>query len=63
MRSITGIPYPLPINTASSSLIRELPGLGRKAADSIIAGVPYTDREDFLKRVHEGDKLLRFIEI
>ncbi|MCO5383855.1 MAG: radical SAM protein [Methanosarcina barkeri] len=63
MRSITGIPYPLPINTASSSLIRELPGLGKKTADSIIAGVPYTDREDFLKRVHEGDKLLRFIEI
>lgn len=63
MRSITGIPYPLPINKASSSLIRELPGLGRKAADSIIAGVPYTDRDDFLRRVHEGEKLLRFVEI
>ncbi|HET8686374.1 MAG TPA: radical SAM protein [Methanosarcina sp.] len=63
MRSITGIPYPLPINTASPNLIRELPGLGRKASDSIIAGVPYTDREDFLKRVSEGDRLLRFIEI
>ncbi len=63
MRSITGILYPLPINKASSSLIRELPGLGRKAADSIIAGVPYTDRDDFLRRVHEGEKLLRFVEI
>ncbi len=63
MRSITGIPYPLPINTASLSLIRELPGLGRKSADSIIAGVPYIDRTDFLKRVSEGDKLIRFIEI
>ncbi len=63
MRSITGIPYPLPINTASPNLIRELPGLGRKAADSIIAGVPYIDREDFLRRVNEGDKLLRFVEI
>jgi Uncharacterized Fe-S oxidoreductase len=63
MRSITGIPYPLPINTASPSLIRELPGLGRKTADSIIAGVPYNDREDFLGRVNEGDKLLRFINI
>jgi radical SAM superfamily enzyme with C-terminal helix-hairpin-helix motif len=63
MRSITGIPYPLPINTASHSLIRELPGLGKKTADSIISGVPYIDREDFLRRVSEGDKLLRFIEV
>jgi radical SAM superfamily enzyme with C-terminal helix-hairpin-helix motif len=63
MRSITGIPYPLPINAASPNLIRELPGLGKKAADSIIAGVPYIDREDFLRRVSEGDKLLRFIDI
>jgi radical SAM superfamily enzyme with C-terminal helix-hairpin-helix motif len=63
MRSITGIPYPLNINTASTSLIRELPGLGRKAADSITAGIPYADREDFLRRVSEGAKLLNFIEI
>jgi radical SAM superfamily enzyme with C-terminal helix-hairpin-helix motif len=63
MRSITGIPYPLPINTASPNLIRELPGLGRKAADSIISGIPYYDREDFLRRVREGEGLLRFIEI
>ncbi|HPS89743.1 MAG TPA: radical SAM protein, partial [Methanosarcina vacuolata] len=63
MRSITGIPYPLPINAASPNLIRKLPGLGKKAADSIIAGVPYIGREDFLRRVSEGDKLLRFIDI
>lgn len=63
MRSITGIPYPLPINAASPNLIRELPGIGKKAADSIIAGVPYIGREDFLRRVSEGDRLLRFIEI
>lgn len=63
MRSITGIPYPLNINTASVSLIRELPGLGRKAADSVIAGLPYADREDFLRRVSEGENLLKFIEI
>jgi radical SAM superfamily enzyme with C-terminal helix-hairpin-helix motif len=63
MRSITGIPYPLNINTASAPLIRELPGLGRKAADSVIAGIPFADREDFLRRVSEGDKLLKFLEI
>lgn len=63
MRSITGIPYPLNINTASASLIWELPGLGRKAADSVIAGIPYAGREDFLRRVSEGEKLLKFIKI
>jgi radical SAM superfamily enzyme with C-terminal helix-hairpin-helix motif len=63
MRSITGIPYPLPINAASPALIRELPGIGRKAADSIAAGIPYTDREDFLRRVSEGEKIISFIEI
>ncbi|KKH46934.1 radical SAM protein [Methanosarcina sp. 1.H.A.2.2] len=63
MRSITGIPYPLHINTASPALIREIPGIGRKAADSIAAGIPYIDREDFLRRVNEGEKVISFIEI
>jgi radical SAM superfamily enzyme with C-terminal helix-hairpin-helix motif len=63
MRSITGIPYPLHINIAPVSLVRELPGISRKTADSIIGGTPYTDKEDFMRRVNEGEKLLRFIEI
>jgi radical SAM superfamily enzyme with C-terminal helix-hairpin-helix motif len=63
MRSITGIPYPLNINTAPSPLIKELPHLGKKASDSVIAGVPFTDREDFLRRVGEGERLLKFIKI
>ncbi len=44
MRSITGIPYPLHINSASLTLIRCLPGIGKKAAASIAAGVPYSNR-------------------
>ncbi|AAM06229.1 TPA: radical SAM protein [Methanosarcina acetivorans] len=63
MRSITGIPHPLPVNTASPALIREIPGISRRAADSIASGVPYTSREDFLRRVSEGDKIISFIEI
>jgi radical SAM superfamily enzyme with C-terminal helix-hairpin-helix motif len=63
MRSITSIPYPLPLNVASFSLVKELPGISRKVAASVIAGIPYTDREDFLRRVNEGEKLLKFIEI
>ncbi|MCC4769428.1 radical SAM protein [Methanosarcina sp. DH2] len=63
MRSITGIPYPLPINAASPALIRELPRIGRKTADLIAAGIPYADREDFLRRVSEGEKIISFIDI
>ncbi len=63
MRSITGIPYPLHINSASLTLIRCLPGIGKKAAASIAAGVPYSNRDDFLKRVSEGEKVIDFIEI
>ena len=63
MRSITGIPYPLPINAASPALIRELPRIGRKTADLIAAGIPYADREDFLRRISEGEKIISFIGI
>lgn len=63
MRSITGIPYPLQVNTASPALIRELPGIGKKVASSIAAGIPYSDKNDFLKRVSEGKKVIDFIEI
>ena len=62
MRSVTGIPYPLRINSASSYLIRELPGLSRKAADAIEIGAPYAEREDFLKRVPNGEKFLEYIK-
>ncbi|MGB9930025.1 MAG: radical SAM protein [Methanosarcina sp.] len=63
MRSITGIPYPLPVNTSPVSLLRELPELNRKTADALIAGIPYTNAEDFLKRAAEGEKILKFIKI
>jgi radical SAM superfamily enzyme with C-terminal helix-hairpin-helix motif len=63
MRSITSIPYPLPINMASFSLVKELPGISRKVAASVIAGIPYVDRADFLRRVKEGEELIKFIKI
>jgi len=63
MRSITSIPYPLHINMASFSLVKELPGISRKVAASVIAGSPYIDRDDFVRRVKEGEKLINFIKI
>ena len=62
-RSITGIPYPLEINHASFSLIKELPGVGKKRAVEILRGVPYEDEEDFIKRIDNGNELIRHIVI
>jgi radical SAM superfamily enzyme with C-terminal helix-hairpin-helix motif len=49
-RSITGVPFPLDVNTAPTSLIRELPGLGKNQAVTIKSMTPFSGIEDFLKR-------------
>jgi radical SAM superfamily enzyme with C-terminal helix-hairpin-helix motif len=61
-RSITGIPYPLEINNTSLSLIKEIPGVGKKRAAEIFRGVPYEDEEDFIKRIENGKELIRHIK-
>jgi len=62
-RSITGVPYPLEINRADLSLIREVPGIGKSRAAQILRGTPYTDEEDFLRRVEKGKELIRYLRI
>ncbi|MCG7852573.1 MAG: radical SAM protein, partial [Methanosarcinaceae archaeon] len=62
-RSITGIPYPLEINNTSFSLIKELPGVGKKRAAEILRGIPYEDREDLITRVENGKELIQYIKI
>lgn len=49
-RSVTGVPFPVDINGASVSLIRELPGIGKNQAAAIRNLAPFSDMEDFLKR-------------
>jgi radical SAM superfamily enzyme with C-terminal helix-hairpin-helix motif len=49
-RSITGVPYPLNINTAPMSLIQELPGIGKKQASLISKEAPFRNAEDFAER-------------
>ena len=62
-RSITGIPYPLNINQASIKLIRELPGIGKKQAASIVGGVPYKSEQDFLNKNVIGEDILKYIKM
>jgi radical SAM superfamily enzyme with C-terminal helix-hairpin-helix motif len=62
-RSITGIPYPLEINNTSFSLIKELPGVGKKRAAEILRGIPYEGEEDLLMRIENGKELIQYIKI
>ena len=45
-RSVTGIPYPLNINTASLSLLKALPGIGAKRAQRLIINRPFHTTTD-----------------
>lgn len=61
-RSVTGIPYPLNINTAPLQFIQELPGIGKKQAVNIHMNIPFSSKEDILKRTgNEG--ILAYIDI
>lgn len=61
MRSLTGIPYPLDINTSPQNLIEQLPGVGKKRAQKIIGGRPYRNLEDFAARMEKGKELSNYI--
>ncbi len=62
-RSITGIPLPVDINTASRKVIQELPGIGKKQAAKLIAGRPYRDIKDAITRSGLKGKILEYIRI
>src|SRR6056297_2012841 len=45
-RSVTAVPYPLDINSASMTELQALPGIGRQRAGDIIVGRPYETAAD-----------------
>jgi len=55
-RSVTGVPYPLDVNSASMSELTAIPGVGRQTAGNIVVDRPYdsvtevdtTDIDDFV---------------
>ncbi|MBP1908670.1 radical SAM protein [Methanolobus bombayensis] len=61
-RSITGVPYPLKINTAPISLIQELPGIGKKQATKIYKKLPFENEEDFMNKTSK-EELLKYIDL
>ena len=54
-RSITGIEYPFPINTASMAAISSLPFIGKKRASRIVLARPIECREQLETAIDEKD--------
>lgn len=45
-RSVTGVPYPLDVNSASMDELTAIPGLGKSTAGDIVVGRPYESAGD-----------------
>ncbi len=62
-RSITGIPVPVNINTATPRMLQMIPGLGKKQALELIRGRPFRSREDLINRVKIDGDVLDFLSL
>ena len=64
-RSITGIPYPLNINTASRETLENIPGLGKKRVIRLLSKRPFKTEEEIIKSLDDenvAEELLKFIK-
>jgi len=52
-RSITGIPFPLDVNSASRETIEAIPGIGKKRAMRILANRPIVDEKQLINILDE----------
>ncbi|MBN1860528.1 MAG: radical SAM protein [Candidatus Thermoplasmatota archaeon] len=60
-RSLTGIPFPLDVNTAPRETLEALPGVGRKRAIRILAKRPFQSNEE-LARILDDPAIAQTIE-
>ncbi|MFC6862106.1 radical SAM protein [Halomicroarcula sp. GCM10025817] len=54
-RSVTGVPYPLDLNSASMGELATIPGVGKSRAGDIVVGRPYESVSEV------GDDLAKFV--
>jgi len=54
-RSITGIPFPLDINSASRETIEAIPGIGKKRAMRILESRPFKDGKQLINILDDKD--------
>ncbi|MFW5937796.1 MAG: radical SAM protein [Halanaeroarchaeum sp.] len=57
-RSVSGVPYPLSVETASMDELTAIPGVGKRTAGDVIVNRPYEHLED----VPGGDALEAFVD-
>ena len=60
-RSITGVPFPVNINSAALSVLKELPGLNKSMAEEIILKRPYSDEANLLKKSAYGMLISKYV--
>jgi radical SAM superfamily enzyme with C-terminal helix-hairpin-helix motif len=60
-RSVTGVPYPLDLNSATMDELTAIPGLGRRRAGDIVVGRPHESPERVA--AIEGVDLARFARV
>ncbi|WNY26762.1 radical SAM protein [Methanolapillus ohkumae] len=60
-RSVSGILYPVKINSVSAALLKELPGLNQKMAESILSNRPYADEKELIEKSEHGKMIVRFV--
>ncbi len=62
MRSVTGLPVPVAINTLPAAAIKWLPGIGRKKVAAVLAKRPFSDLAAYRKVAGSSvlDPLLKF---
>ena len=63
-RSVTAIPYPLGINTASRETLEAIPGIGKKRTVRILSKRPFQNKEKLIECFDDseiGRKILKYI--
>lgn len=63
-RSITALPYPVPINTAQRETIQHLPFIGKKRTNRILLQRPFHDKKEFsasLDDPHITEKIIPYL--
>ncbi|MCL2141335.1 MAG: radical SAM protein [Methanimicrococcus sp.] len=60
-RSVTGVSYPVNINAAPVSLLKELPGLNKSMAEEIVLKRPYQNEEEMLKKSVHGKLISKYV--
>ena len=50
-RSLTALPYPIPINRLAPAALKWLPGVSAKSASKLLSKMPFRDAEELIKAV------------